>query len=551
MKPNRRRKKKNHRPLQEVRELFPEGSDNIQQDLKSAARRNPLVFKQNAAAQDKRHFAHYSRSAWCTSQEISLYPSTFMPRLRQDLESSESSDDSITDEEDVESNGQCNDGDWQACPSLSAHQNSHFTQSHSVDDRMVSSSLQGEDNFEEVHLRLSATTQLTETRNQSRVRQRQSEDVGQANPHSNSDLTQNKEDSYLASCRITALQNSDQLDDNSFHNKQLAKSSVDNDQQVSYPSIENLSELIKDMSVGDDAAKSGHSRPLPTAATHHTNHSQHDRNVLEPLPTATDYPNFSQHDMDALEYEHHQLQCIHPLSNCDHQLSRFEVTTFKPPSASTPFRYQCSPIRQPLSQRDGNVLERNCKSPCTYTCSDGKVETRMVTPRQPEMSVLVKETPEHLWCSPRLAEIEKQELKCHQDSHRVSESILQPGRSNSTHTCTITCNANQSIPQQTMSSEVGDIDMTTFNNFDSTELNTDTSRTTMDEHHSKSHCHVPLSAVMTHSTGTCTRTQPAIPPTQDSTYNSEGEWSVLAKQTPDDLWCSPVIKVVDNTFSTT
>ena len=78
--------------------------------------------------------------------------------------------------------------------------------------------------------------------------------------------------------------------------------------------------------------------------------------------------------------------------------------------------------------------------------------------------------------------------------------------------------------------------MTTFTNFD----NTSGSHTTLGDLHSKS---------ITEDMRGCLHL--TIPPTQDSTHSSEGEWSILVKQTPDELWSSPVVKVVNDSLNST
>jgi hypothetical protein len=148
-----------------------------------------------------------------------------------------------------------------------------------------------------------------------------------------------------------------------------------------------------------------------------------------------------------------------------------------------------------------------------------------------EMSILVRETPEHLWCSPYRHSIENHGAECDsKQSFRIAESIFQPAGLKSI--CNDSLNPTELSPQHT-SCKLSDIDMTTFNNFD----NTDTSRTTLGDSHSKS------------TTGDMRGSlHPTIPPTQDSTHGSEGEWSILVKQTPDELWSSPVIRVINDSL---
>ena len=460
-----------------------------------------------------------------------MYPSTCMPHSKLRSYDSESSDESLMDEGDDDERVRCNehpdDGGCCVCPSLSANQNVHLgvcTHLDDVDDHTVPSVSQQDqledENFAGIQLtcRLSATTQFTETSNPSQRKQKQSEDVCDQ-PNLHTELLPNK---VLDSHRTSACtrQSHCEQDKCSVHPKLLVggsdpHTSMDrnNDGHTSYPSVENLGELIKDMSVGDATASNEHS--IPTA------------------PADTDNPNPSRHDQN-MQLEHHQTECSHLPSypctsaSCDHKLSRLEVTTFNPHLASTPFRDHHSPMSQMSSRQDHEHFMRSYTLPSAVRHGQARIDVTPGHLEEQEMSILVKETPEHLWNSPKLADEKKERAKgSSRESFQVSESIFHPACSNIIHK-----DLNESLPQQ-MSCRLSDIDMTTFNNFD----HTDTSQTTMGDSQSNS------TSVDTHRCMNLT-----IPPTQDSAHSSEGEWSILAKQTPNELWCSPVVKVVDNSF---
>ena len=142
-----------------------------------------------------------------------------------------------------------------------------------------------------------------------------------------------------------------------------------------------------------------------------------------------------------------------------------------------------------------------------------------------ELSILVKETPEHLWCSPKLnTRLENRETISDKLSFRITESVFQ---SDFFCLCNHHGDESQSVARQVCGG-FDNIYMTTLNNFDDTQTTMDGPRST---------------------TNTDERESPTDPLiTQDSCNSSEGEWSVLAKQTPDDFWCSPVVKVVDSSL---
>ena len=174
LKVNQWRRKKSEQPIQEVRELFPE---RVQ---KSAAKRNPLVFKQSTET-DERPVCEL-HTDWC-SQEISLYPSTCMPRSRRRLgENVSSANYSINDEGEAKCDGSFDEYDchknkegvsncldnqfdyrgyvndhldgrvFQEFPSLSMQQTSL---PQSVDDHTVPSAPQSQGNeFDGIKLRL-------------------------------------------------------------------------------------------------------------------------------------------------------------------------------------------------------------------------------------------------------------------------------------------------------------------------------------------------------------------------------------------------------------
>ena len=527
--PRRRKTNKTNQPLQEVKELFPNKSNIDPQNCpKSLTRRNPLTFKQNSdqcfvQGAGRTHKLHSSSTAWC-SQEISMYPSTCVPRSKLRSYDDESSDDSLTEGEDdghVKCNKQPDDVCCSVCPSLSTDQNVHLdadARLDGIDDRTVPSLSQQDnmedDNFADIRLRLSATTLYTEASNPTQCKGRQGEEDGCEPAKARSELIPYQDShSYSHEASMHTPQSIHQQDKCSIYPKALAdsatiaKSTCNNDGHISYPSVENLSELIKDMSVGDNIASNDHSLPVDNQNPSNYDHS--------------------------MRLEHHE--CIHPLScmstsaSRDRKLSKLDVTTFNPHSASTPFRNQHSQTADKTFNSESHNLS-------TAMCT-----TRVnVTPGHPaneeqEMSILVRETPEHLWCSPNLPSIENQSANCDSKQlFRVSGSIFHPTGLKS---LCIDSNLAEPPPQHT-SCGLSDIDMTMFNNFD----NTDTSHTTMGDSHSDS---------ITVSKCTCVDLHPTIPPTQDSTHSSEGEWSVLAKQTPHELWSSPVVRVVDDSLNST
>ena len=521
---NPRRKNLHQKPLQEVRELFPETV------RKSAIKRNPLTFKQNREL-DKCS-VNDPCPVWC-SQEISLYPSTFAPRSKWRVDRSESNNsDSVADEEEAKNDDQLDEGGdlldvrgyhgdqsdysgYQECPSLSLQEN---PQSQSVDDHTVpSASQQNSNNLDgvQLRLRLSATTQLSR---HSHCEDEQAESSSQSESHSTHRHTPGMRESCPATCARTLPYVCHINENESTHAEQVPNSEYSNPegdagQQTSYSvcSVENLSELVKDMSLVDDTANP-------------------ERNTCTAPVMATEQSHLSQCEEDVKVNMQDQIS-----NSCDHRLNQLEVTTFKPPIASTPFRDPSSPMK--LLQGDGNLRLQESPNICTrMSCSFSNNMQRTVTTTRfcdQGMSVLVKETPEHLWCSPKLPHIG---LAHDRNSIKVSESIFDAGNapnSNCSHNDNVV-DENHSLAWQ-MCSDIGDVDMTTLNNFDDTDTTHNAmhgSPTATDE--SKSTCTCEHSAI--------------IPPTQDSTHFSEGEWSVLAKQTPDDLWCSPVVKVVDNSL---
>jgi hypothetical protein len=520
-----------------VKELFPnEGNAHSQQCPKSTTRRNPLNFKQNPDQRLKLGAgrAHQFRSSsvgWC-GQQISMYQSTCVPHSKPKLRSyeDESSDDSLTDGE----NDQCvrrnnKELDDRGCPSLSADQKLQLDDDAHLDDvgdhTVPSASQQDDvkdDHFADIRLRLSATTQYTEVSNPTQYKHGQREDTcvyPQAKDHPELNPLQESFSNLHGTCstQIHVPQgiHVHLQDERSIRPKALAGGATDtvathnNGGYISYPSMENLSELMKDMSVGDDIATNDHS-----------------------IPADDQDPPKCEHTMSCnVHLEHHE--CIRPLNSttiinasCDrHKVSDLR---FNPHSASTPCRDQHMQIvNQTFNYSDPHKL---------LTAID---TTRVdITPgrltEEQEMSILVRETPEHLWCSPNFHSVETHRAECDgKRSFRVSESVLQPTGLKSI--CNYSLNPTELSPQHT-SCKLSDIDMTTFNNFD----NTDTSRTTLGDSHSES---------TTGDMRGCL--YPTVPPTQDSTHSSEGEWSVLVQQTPDEFWNSPVIRVVNDSLDST
>lgn len=511
--PRRRKTNRTKQPLQEIKELFPNESDaDSLQCPKSSARRNPLNFKQNndqclePSTVGRSNRLRSNRAGW-GSQEISMYPSTSVPHSKLRNYEDESSDNSLTDGENDQhlQNVRCNDGlDDRGCPSLSANQylqldavahldgaNDHTVPSASQQDRM------NDDNFEEIRLKLSTATQYTETTHrQGEDTCEQSELIPNQNSHS---------DSHTVGSHVP--QSICQQDEHSIYPKALAvaatvaEDTCNNGGQVSYPSVENLSELIKDMSVGDDIAGNDHSLPVDdqnSSNCEHNVHLKHSECIDRPNCTST------------------SASASH-----DHKLNKLEVTIFSPHLASTPFK-------------DQHVQSVN--HTFNFVCHEVLTTAQVgVTPghlEEQDMSILVRETPEHLWCSPHLPNVENHRAECDsKQSFRVSESSFQPAGLKPSY------DSNQVEPrcQHTMSScRLSDIDMTRFNNFG----NTDTSHTTLGDTHSSCTTEDMLGCL--HS---------SIPPTQDESTHGSVEWSILAKQTPDELWTSPVIRVVNDSLN--
>ena len=441
-----------------------------------------------------------------------MYPSTCVPHSKLRSYEDESSDNSLTDGENVE-DVRCNDGlDDRVCPSLYADQNLQSdanAQLDSIYDRTVPSASQQDnmedDNSADIRLRLSATTPYTEVSNPTQCKHRQGEEDTCEPSKTHSELIPNQNShSYSHEASTHTPQSNRQPDKCSIYPKALAdgaanaEGTCNNDGRISYSTVENLGELIKDMSVGDDITSNDHSLPVDNQNPSSCDHSMH--------------------------LERHECNCISSASR-DCKLSKLEVTTFDPHSASTPFRDQYSQTADQTFNSDSHKLS-------TAMCT-----TRVnVTPghlEEQEMSILVKETPEHLWCSPKLHNVENQRANCDSNqSFRVSESIFQSASLISL------CNVSNlaEAPPLHMSTRLSDIDMTTFNNFD----NSDTSHTTVGDSCSNSTACMHNMCI-----------NPTIPPTQDSTHSSDGEWSILVKQTPDELWSSPVIRVVDDSLNST
>ena len=293
--PRRKKKNKTKQPLQEVKELFPnESNNNAQQCPKSTTRRNPLRFEQNpdlcfVQVADRTRKLHSSSTAWC-SQEISMYPSTCMPHSKLRSFEDESSAESLTDGENnehVKCSGGLDDRDYHVCPSLSANQNVHLdsnAQLDGADDHTVPSASQDHmegGNFIDIQLRLSAMTKHTEVSNPTH---RHREDTcGLAVAKVYSQLI-SSEDSHLNLHGATMYTSqSNYLQEKcSIHAKELADSATNaghsNDRHISYPSVENLNELMRDMSVGDDVACNEQSAML-SAPVDDQNQSKHDHSM--------------------------------------------------------------------------------------------------------------------------------------------------------------------------------------------------------------------------------------------------------------------------------
>ena len=571
-----RRKKKASQPLQEVRELFPNPTVNVR---KSTVKRNPLNFNT-----DKTNLR--SRGNLQCSQNISLYPSTCAPRSRRRRDNCDDSDDcTITDEDDVESQERLDDtncrdnqvadctGDGEAdkkfdgvrsgdrdrfddcslsegnelqvnettcreCPSLSNdHRLAYVTRPDYDDDHTVPSASQQVDNEESVdfanvvqlRLRLSLTTQLTGTHNRSQLRKTTGEiDEQSAHDESYSQCGLNREDlcedsHNQSKCPVDSTRNetkralycSGQVDDTKGVTVGTAGIQAGDSlnptasYSATYGSMENISELMKDMSVGDDVIDN---------SIHHT----------MAAVSVGDNRHLSLQNVEQTPALSRVCPSGHPFASqvVGHTA---QETPFKPPVASTPFRDQSYPIRQLSSCRGDDFL--NSPNACLSTTRPADMSVGC----SQTVSVLVKETPEHMWCSPELGGIEKRRLKIDRNSFQISESVFQQSCGDS-----VVCNdETRSMKQPACESshyDIDNFDMTTFNDFDDTKgsrcglVSMDTTRsvsTTADAHEVM--CSV-------------------VPPTQDSTHDDEGEWSILAKQTPDYLWCSPVVKVIENSF---
>ena len=530
--------RKTKQPLQEVKELFPNKTKaNSQQCPKSTTRRNPLNFKQNPDqclvldAGKTQHKLRTSSAGWC-SQEISMYSLTCVPRSKQKPRSyeDESSDDSLTDGENDQRqlHVRCNEElDDRGCPSLSANQKLQLDDGAHLDgggdDHMVPSASQEDnmrdDHFADIRLRLSATTQYSEVSNptqceHTQCRQRegicaQAMDHPELNP-----VHESYSNMHRTSTHTCTAQSIHQQDERSICPKELADSATnaqgthnDGGRNISYPSMENLSELMKDMSVGDDLATNNPSLPV------------NEQNLST-----------REHTMSCnMHLEQQESTCPPNRTTTSASCGRRNLSTvdFNPHSASTPCRDQ---HMQTVDQTFNSISQKLLTATCTARAD--------VTPghlEEQEMSVLVRETPEHLWRSPNLCNVENHRAEhASERSFRVSESVFQPIGLKS-----LICNDSPNLaelPPQHMSCKLSDIDMTTFTNFD----NTSASHTTLGDSHSNS---------ITEDMHGCLHH--TIPPTQDSTHGSEGEWSVLVKQTPDELWSSPVIRVVNNSVNST
>ena len=540
----RRKTNKTKQPLQEVKELFPtESSTNSQQCPKSTTRRNPLNFKQNSdqhlvlgAGRTQRKLRS-SSAGWC-SQEISMYPSTYGPRSKQKPRNyeDESTDDSLTDGENDQRqlNMRCNDElDDRGCPSLSADQKLQLDDGAHLDgggdDHTVPSASQQDnmrdDHFTDIRLRLSATTQYSEVSNPTQHKHtqcRQREGIcEQAKDHPELNPVQVPHSSmHRISTHTCTAQSIHQQDERSICPKELADSATNargthndggHNTCISYPSMENLSELMKDMSVGDDLAiaTNDHSLPVDDRNPCTSEHTMSCDMFLKP-DEAIRPPN-----------------CTTIVYSASYGRRNLSTADFNPHSASTPCRDQ---HMQTVDQTFNSISQKSLTATCTARAE--------VTPghlEEQEMSILVRETPEHLWCSPNLYSNEKHKAeRASERSFRVSESIFQPAGLKS-QVCNDSPNPPELPPQHT-SCKLSDIDMTTFTNFD----NTSGSHTTLGGSHSKS---------VTEDKSGCLHL--TIPPTQDSTHGSEGEWSVLVKQTPDEFWSSPVIRVVNDSLNST
>ena len=456
-----------------------------------------------------------------------MYSSTCVPRSKlKSQNKDESSDDSLTDGES-DHHVRCNEGlDDRGCPSLSDDRNLQpdaGAYSGGADDHTVPSAsqqvdniiMEDDDNFAGIRLRLSATTQYTGVSSPTQNKHREKEDNVWALAKDHRELIPNhgSHSNSLGTGTCTP-QSTHQQDRSSIYPIAVGDSATNAEGMhkncvghISYPSVENLSELIKDMSVGDDNIATGdHSSPAhdqnPSKCEHSVRLEKHE-GTRPPLPPS----------------------CTSTSSSCDCKLNKLEVTTFNPHSASTPFRDQH--LRNTDQSCDSDPRELS-----TATCTVRVA----VTPghlEEQEMSVLVRETPEHLWCSPNLPNVETHGAECDSEqSYRVSESIFQSAGLKSF------CNDlnRAKLPPRQASCELSDIDMTTFNNFD----NTDSSRTTMGHSCSDSSACVHVTFM-----------DPTLPPTQDFSHSNEGEWSILAKQTPTELWDSPVVKVVDDSLNST
>jgi hypothetical protein len=130
-----------------------------------------------------------------------------------------------------------------------------------------------------------------------------------------------------------------------------------------------------------------------------------------------------------IRLEHHG--CIRPpkfnntfasASHCRHEVSTRDLR-FNPHSASTPYRDQ----HNVMETVDHTFNSDPHKLLCTLAdTTRGGITPGHLTEEQ-EMSILMRETPEHLWCSPNFHSMENHRAECDSKrSFRVSESVFQP-----------------------------------------------------------------------------------------------------------------------------
>ena len=144
----------------------------------------------------------------------------------------------------------------------------------------------------------------------------------------------------------------------------------DGEHNISYPSMENFSELKKDMSVGDDLATNNHSLPVddqnPSSSEHTMSCDMYlmpDESIRPPNCTTIVYS-----------------------ASCGRR--NLSIVDFNPHSASTPCRDQHNDMLT-VDQTFNSISQKLLTATCTarVNITPGNLEEQ-------EMSILMRETPE-------------------------------------------------------------------------------------------------------------------------------------------------------------